>query len=84
MIHLFAIKDIAIESHGRIVQVQHRNEAIRMFKDEANREDSQIGKHPEDFELWYIGIYNETDASIEPIKPIERVARALDMVEVAK
>ena len=57
---IYAIKDQAIEAFGQPFFVQAQGMAVRMFMDETRNRESQISKHPEDFELWYLGEYEPT------------------------
>lgn len=67
---VIAIYDKATEAYMRPSTFQSKGQAIRMFIDEANREGSEIGRHPEDFSLFHIGNYTDHDAKLEPIDPI--------------
>lgn len=75
---MYAIYDRAIEAYGQPIFVKAQGQAIRSFMDECKNQESQFNKHPEDYELYYIGEYDETTASITNNMNIERVARATD------
>ena len=61
--HLFVVcvKDRAAEVFNRPFFVPHRNVAIRDFTDEVNRAaaDNQLNKHPDDFDLYLLGDFND-------------------------
>lgn len=75
---IYTIKDVASESFGQPIFVRAQGLAVRMFMDEARNEKSQINAHPADFELYYIGEYDDSTGTITPATNIERVSRAID------
>ena len=74
---IYVIKDNAVEAFGQPFFVKAQGMAVRMFMDESKNQESQINKHPEDFELWSIGEFDELTGHIIQ-NSIERVARAID------
>lgn len=54
--------------------------AIRTFSDMANDEKTSIGKHPEDFSLAQIGVFNESTGEITPSFPPEFIAHGHEFV----
>lgn len=80
MSKIYAIKDQAIEAFSQPFFVQAQGQAVRMFMDESKNEKSQINRHPADFELWYIGEFDEQTGAITGAANIERVARAIDFI----
>lgn len=83
---IFAVKDQAAEAFGLPFFVNTRGEAMRSFTDEANSNEpnSAIGRHPEDYELWHIGEYDEVKGIVTMIQNPERLARARDLVQPEK
>lgn len=78
---IYAVKDLAIEAFGNPIFVRHQGQAIRGFQDECKNPESMMNRHPGDYELYYIGEYDDTTATITPATNIERVARASDYTE---
>ncbi|AXH78052.1 MAG: nonstructural protein [Microviridae sp.] len=78
---IYAVKDLAVQVFGTPFFVRAKGEAIRSFQDEANNtsSDSAIAKHPEDYELYILGHYDEQTGQITPCD-IELVARAKDLL----
>lgn len=78
---IYAVKDLAVQAYGTPFFVRAKGEALRSFQDEANKKDGQsaIAAHPEDYELYYIGEYNDESGTISPIVP-ELIARAKDLI----
>lgn len=77
---LYVVKDLAANDYNIPVFLKHNNEALRLFRDEANNTESPIGKHPADYELWYIADYNEETAMFTNHENMERLARAIDLL----
>lgn len=44
--------------------VDFKGQAMRGFADLANSRDNDIGKHPEDYSLFYLGTFNKETAEI--------------------
>lgn len=54
-----SIKDRALDAFLRPFFVPHRNLAIRGFTDEVNRVDGDMFKHPEDYDLYFLGVFDD-------------------------
>lgn len=51
--------------------------AIRAFADEAKREDSQVARHPEDFTLYQVAVFDEVSGRVtEELQPLLRAVDA--------
>lgn len=61
---IVAVRDRAIDSFGTPFFVVAPGQAIRSFMDEINRPDSPMGAHPEDYDLYELGEYNENAGAI--------------------
>jgi hypothetical protein len=82
--HLFVVcvKDRAAEVFNRPFFVPHRNVAIRDFTDEVNRSaaDNQLNKHPDDFDLYLLGEFNDNSGEFSISTP-QVLVRAKDVVQ---
>lgn len=58
-----------------------KGEAIRSFTDEANRKESGINAHPEDYTLYHVGDYDECTGLLVPCNPPVSIGRALEFVD---
>lgn len=85
MKHIYAVKDLAVQAFGQPFFTRSKGEAMRSFQDEANSTDpnSPMAKHPEDYELYYLGTYEDETAKITPGNEgvPEYVARAKDLLK---
>ena len=79
---LVSVKDTAAQAFMRPFFVPTVPVAMRAFRDEVNRSDStdDLAKHPEDFELYEIGTFDDSNGSFDAIEP-RLIARAKDLKE---
>ena len=63
---IVAVKDRAADAFMRPFFVPTPNMAIRSFMDEVNRDssDNQLFVHPDDFDLYEIGIFDDSTGRI--------------------
>lgn len=85
MKHVYAVKDLAVQGFGDCFLVRAPGEAMRSFQDEVNRTDgkSAVAAHPEDYELYKIGEYDDTTGQLSGLNKPELVARAKDLLRTA-
>jgi len=75
-----AVKDSAVQAFNRPFFVPTVATAVRSYTDEVNRaaEDNQMYRHPEDFELWVIGAFDDEKGEFLPSER-QCVCRAKDV-----
>lgn len=82
-----AVKDTAAQTFGRSFPTPHANAAIRSFTDEVNRpgtNDAQndLFSHPDDFELYELGYYDDQLGALIPHKDgPQLLVRAKDLTQ---
>lgn len=64
-----AVRDRAIDGFGQPIFVPHVGLAIRSFSDEINRSDSTMNAHPEDYDLYSIGHFDDSNGAVSPTQP---------------
>jgi hypothetical protein len=59
---IVSVKDSAAEAFGRPMYLQSLGIAIRSFTDEVNRQDkdNQLFNHPDDFDLYELGVFDDS------------------------
>lgn len=57
--------------------------AVRNVKDLVNDMNTQVGRHPADFQLFCIGTYDDSNAHFEPLHPLKHVVDAVALVTIA-
>ncbi len=82
-LNIYTIYDTAAAAYMRPFFLQSDGQAKRMFNDIANDADHDIGKHPEDYTLMFLGTFNDQTAKIHPENP-QCLATALECVAAAK
>jgi hypothetical protein len=70
---IIAIRDRAVDAFGVPIFVANLGGAIRSFGDEVKRVDptNNMNKHPEDYDLFHIGDYDDSTAEFHPIRPVQ-------------
>ena len=81
---IVSVKDRAADVFNRPFFVPHRNVAIRDFTDEVNRSavDNQLNKHPDDFDLYLLGEFNDNTGEFVMVSP-QVLVRAKDVIQVS-
>lgn len=77
--YVCSIRDSAMDGFIRPFVVPGTGIAIRSFSDEVNRDGSEMAKHPQDYELFVIGYFDERSGEIVGEKP-RSLARAVDVL----
>lgn len=68
MLRVYSIKDEKSLSFNTPFFALSDGVAIRNFMDLANDVQTLVCKHPEDFSLWLIGIFDETSGELSPVE----------------
>lgn len=68
---ILAVRDRAIDAFGQPFFSVSVGGAIRGFTDEINRpaENNQLNKHPEDFDLYLLGEFDDSNGKFETSDP---------------
>lgn len=71
ILKIVAVRDRAADVFGQPYFVASLGAAIRSFGDEVNRkaENNPLNAHPEDFDLYELGSYNDELGSFETFQP---------------
>lgn len=83
-----SVFDLASQLYGQPMFVTGTGVAIRSFSDELKRkgDDNVLARHPEDYELFHLGTFDDERGVFEPLSegigPV-RLVRAKDLVEKA-
>lgn len=78
--NVFAVKDRAIPAYGTPYYAASVGSAIRGFSDEVNRKEpnNQLAAHPDDFDLYHLGTFDDAFAKFELFEEPVQVARGKD------
>ena len=77
-----AVYDSATQAFGRPLFVNATAQAVRSFGDEVRRADqsNDFFKHPDDFSLYCLGRFDDTNGRLESVEP-ELLVRGKDVKE---
>jgi len=80
-----SVKDRAADVFNRPFFVPHRNVAVRDFTDEVNRSavDNQLNKHPDDFDLYLLGTFDDNAGTFAMEDQPVVLVRAKDVIQTA-
>ena len=62
--NVYTIYDRASVHYMRIFQAKAHGEVLRAFSDMAMNKDHEIGAHPEDYSLWFIGTFDDNTGEL--------------------
>lgn len=75
-----SVRDSAAQIFGRPVFVAALGQAVRGFADQVNdpQKDSDLARHPSDFELYELGTFDDVSGEFALVKP-RAVSRGKDV-----
>lgn len=76
-----AVRDAAVDAYMRPFFVPTVGMAVRSFQDEVKNPDSPMAKHPGDYELFQLGVFDEESGKFENAVAPRSLARASDYVK---
>lgn len=79
-----SIRDSALDAFGVPMFFASRGSAIRAFTDEAVRAESAIAKHPSDYELFYLGTWDDGVSDFDCGGTPQSIVRAVDCINIVK
>lgn len=71
---LVSIRDRAIEAFQPIGNVRAEGEAIRVFMDMVADKNTPQGKHPDDYDIYLVGYFDDQNGHIELEQPPKKLA----------
>ena len=81
MLHkIFVVRDAKVEAYAKPIFVRSRGEGLRSFTDAVNDNTTEFARHPEDYALFEIGVYDDDTGLVEPHVQPELIAKAVDLV----
>lgn len=82
IMQIVSVKDSALQAYQQPWFVHTLGAAIRAFGDEVTRGgDSQMSKHPEDYELYHLGEYDDSNGRFTMLEDgPKQIARAKDHI----
>lgn len=78
---MLAVFDSKARAYARPFFVPHNDVGIRAFKAQANNPESEMWAAPEDFSLWHLGTFNDSNGHLECRQELEQIAFAPNLKE---
>ena len=82
-LNIYTIFDTASGLYMRPFYQQSDGAAMRSFKDIATDPEHEVGRHPEDYSLFRIGVYDDNNAEIT-VEDRDCITTALELVAQAR
>lgn len=79
VLNVVGVKDVRLNTFHQPTCVQHTAGMVRAFGDMLRDPNSDVAKHPEDYELYLLGTFDPDTGRFESCSP-ERLARAVDFI----
>lgn len=77
---MYSIRDSKGDFFGPILLQNTELEAERTFSTLANDPKTSIAQHPEDYDLYYLGEFNNTTGKVNPLDSPHHVIKAINTV----
>ena len=77
---MYALSDQAVECFNRPFCARSNGEAIRSLADELNRGDNPMALHPEDYVLYFIGVFDDDTGVITATETPMVLQRCADLI----
>lgn len=80
ILKLYTVYDVKTEAYLKPFEANAKGEAIRLFKKSVNTPDHPFQQYPEDFTLFEIGEWDNSNCAFNIKTNIVPLARAIEMV----
>lgn len=80
-LQIFAVYDSKAEAYMSPFFMQSKGQAIRAFGNSASDLTTDLGRHPEDFTLFHLGEYDDSNASFSLASTPISIGLALELVD---
>lgn len=82
-LNIYSVFDKAVGAYMRPFFMQSDGQATRGFTDECVRADSEMSKHPEDYALFRVGIFDDNKGMLTVEEP-QCLARAHECIALSR
>lgn len=84
ILKVFAVRDTKAQAFLQPFYSPSVGSALRAFTDAVNDPQCPFNKHPEDYLLYEIGSYDDSNAALIPLEVVHLQVAATDLVDVKK
>lgn len=78
---IYSIRDSKGEIYNPPFFNKTHGEAERNFRDLANDKQTTVGRHPEDYDLYYIGEYDDQTGKVQANDTPHHIVKAVNLVK---
>ncbi|AXH74608.1 MAG: nonstructural protein [Microviridae sp.] len=82
VLNCYSIFDNKALCYGAPFYAPTDGSAIRSFHDLANDANSMVGRHPGDFSLYFVGVFDDNKGALVPTAPLRHVVDAVAVLDV--
>lgn len=79
-LNVYAIRDAQVNSYSQPFYSPTHGSALRAFSDHVNDPQSAPNKHPDDFNLYHLGTFNDETGQLVAVDPT-RIGTALEYIK---
>lgn len=69
ILKVYSLRDVRTEAFMRPMFVQNQKVIERVMEDGLRDESSNLSRHPEDYQLYYLGEFDEDTGKIDSVPP---------------
>lgn len=80
-LRIYSIRDSKGEIFNNPFFNKTHGEAERNFRDLVNDKQTTVGRHPEDYDLYHIGEYDDNTGKIQPLDTPQHIVKAVQLVQ---
>lgn len=77
---VYSIFDSAVQAFMQPYVAQTDGQAIRAFQDTANDEKTSVNKHPDQYTLFRIAEFDDSDGQMTPLIPVKSLGTAIQYI----
>lgn len=77
---IYSIRDAKAEIYNAPFFQKTHGEAERNFTQLVNDEKSTVAKFPEDFDLYFLGTYDDNTGKVQPLDTPQHMLKAINIV----
>lgn len=78
---IMAVRDSAVNAFMQPFFVTHTGAAVRLFQDEVNKSGTPFNAHPDDYALYELGVFDDSNGSVTMLPEPRQLARGQDFKE---
>lgn len=69
VLKMYSLKDVKVGAFNRPMFVQNRAVVERAVGDAMADPNQMLSVHPEDYQLWYLGEFDDVSGNVTPVAP---------------